>query len=127
MPPACDDLAILRVCVRDGFSRDLASLLLTDLQRALSRVERLAGHLSGPVAPRSITGIPAPMARTAVPLPVCGYPAPREWLSTDGRAQRSAYGGVGRDHQDAGSAHGADERLTNDSLDRSWASPWRKD
>lgn len=59
MPPACDDLAILRVCVRGGFSRDLASLLLTDLQRALSRVERLAGHLSGPVAPRSITGIPA--------------------------------------------------------------------
>jgi glutamate decarboxylase len=50
MPPAIDDLAVLRVCVRSGFSRDLASLLLTDLERALSHVESLAGHLPAPDA-----------------------------------------------------------------------------
>jgi glutamate decarboxylase len=38
MPPAIDDLAVLRVCVRNGFSRDLASMLLEDLGRAIERV-----------------------------------------------------------------------------------------
>ena len=48
MPPAIDDLAVLRVCVRNGFSHDLASLLLADLGHALARVEALAGHLPVP-------------------------------------------------------------------------------
>ena len=48
MPPAIDDLAVLRVCVRNGFSRDLASLLLADLGHALAHVEALAGHLPVP-------------------------------------------------------------------------------
>jgi glutamate decarboxylase len=48
MPPAIDDLAVLRVCVRNGFSRDLASLLLADLQRAITHVETVAGHLPVP-------------------------------------------------------------------------------
>jgi glutamate decarboxylase len=45
MPPAIEDLAVLRVCVRNGFSRDLASMLLDDLGHALARVQDLAGHL----------------------------------------------------------------------------------
>jgi glutamate decarboxylase len=50
MPPAIDDLAVLRVCVRNGFSRDLAALLLADLEHALTHVATLAGHLPVPNA-----------------------------------------------------------------------------
>ena len=38
MPPALDDVAVLRIVVRNGFSRDLASLLVDDVQRVV-------GHL----------------------------------------------------------------------------------
>jgi glutamate decarboxylase len=50
MPPAIEDLDVLRVCVRNGFSRDLASLLLDDLCHALTHVANLAGHLPHPDA-----------------------------------------------------------------------------
>ncbi len=40
MPPAIDDMAVLRVCVRNGFSRDLAGMLLDDLRRVTERLER---------------------------------------------------------------------------------------
>jgi glutamate decarboxylase len=43
MPPAIDDLAVLRICVRNGFSRDLASLLLTDLEHKTARLTRHGG------------------------------------------------------------------------------------
>jgi len=49
MPPAIEDLAVLRVCVRNGFSRDLASMLLADLQHAVMRLE--AGASRGASAP----------------------------------------------------------------------------
>ena len=49
MPPAIDDLAVLRVCVRNGFSRDLASMLLEDLGHAVARV---SNHPTGDDAPR---------------------------------------------------------------------------
>jgi len=39
-PKDREDLAVLRVVVRNGFSRDLANLLLEDLSRALPRLER---------------------------------------------------------------------------------------
>jgi glutamate decarboxylase len=39
MPPALDDLAVLRVVVRNGFTRDLAALFLADLQRTVERFE----------------------------------------------------------------------------------------
>ena len=38
MPPALDEVAVLRVVVRNGFSRDLAELLLADLTRTVSRL-----------------------------------------------------------------------------------------
>jgi glutamate decarboxylase len=34
MPPGLEQLSVLRVCVRNGFSRDLASIFLDDLQHA---------------------------------------------------------------------------------------------
>jgi glutamate decarboxylase len=40
MPPNLDDVAVLRIVVRNGFSREMASLLLDDLQRALNRLGR---------------------------------------------------------------------------------------
>jgi glutamate decarboxylase len=38
MPPNLDHIAVLRVVVRSGFTRDLASFLLTDLGRAVKRL-----------------------------------------------------------------------------------------
>ncbi len=46
MPPAVEDMAVLRVCVRNGFSLDLAEMLVEDLDRA---TDRLAAR--GPLAP----------------------------------------------------------------------------
>ena len=40
MPPAVDDMAVLRVCVRNGFTDDLAGLLVTDLERVLERLDQ---------------------------------------------------------------------------------------
>jgi glutamate decarboxylase len=40
MPPAIEDMAVLRICVRNGFSRDLGAILLEDLRRATERLER---------------------------------------------------------------------------------------
>ncbi len=41
MPPGIEDMAVLRVCVRNGFSPDLAELFAADLGRV---VERLAAY-----------------------------------------------------------------------------------
>jgi glutamate decarboxylase len=43
MPPALQDLAVLRVVVRNGFSHDLASMLLDDLRWAVKRLQRGPG------------------------------------------------------------------------------------
>ena len=40
MPPDLDDIAVLRIVVRNGFSREMAGLLLEDLQRAINRLDR---------------------------------------------------------------------------------------
>ncbi|HEY6759177.1 MAG TPA: glutamate decarboxylase [Baekduia sp.] len=42
MPKDIDDLSVLRVCVRNGFSRDLADLFLADLKHKTEHVR--AGH-----------------------------------------------------------------------------------
>jgi glutamate decarboxylase len=39
MPPAIDDMAVLRVCVRNGFTDDLAGLFLEDLERVVKRLD----------------------------------------------------------------------------------------
>jgi len=43
MPKDIDDLSVLRVVVRTGFSRDLAEILLTDLQRTVERLAERGG------------------------------------------------------------------------------------
>jgi glutamate decarboxylase len=40
MPPAMEDVSVLRVVVRNGFSHDLAGMLLEDLRWAIARLER---------------------------------------------------------------------------------------
>ena len=40
MPPAMQDVEVLRVVVRNGFSRDLAGMLLDDLRWAVERLQR---------------------------------------------------------------------------------------
>jgi glutamate decarboxylase len=44
MPPAMDDVDVLRVVVRNGFSQDLAALFLADLKTAADRLSRRGGH-----------------------------------------------------------------------------------
>ena len=45
MPPKREDLAVLRVVVRNGFSHDLAELFLRDLREAVEWLDHLAGPL----------------------------------------------------------------------------------
>ena len=40
MPPNREDVAVLRIVVRNGFSRDMATLLMDDLKRAVAKLER---------------------------------------------------------------------------------------
>ena len=40
MPPAMQDVAVLRVVVRNDFSRDLAGMLLDRLRSAVARLQR---------------------------------------------------------------------------------------
>jgi glutamate decarboxylase len=41
MPPKRDDLAVLRVVVRNGFSHDMAELFLRDLRAAIEWLDGL--------------------------------------------------------------------------------------
>jgi len=49
-PKNRDDLHVLRVVVRNGFSPDLADLFLTDVQRLIPKLERQGTPLAGPDA-----------------------------------------------------------------------------
>ena len=40
MPPNREDLAIQRILVRHGFSRDMADLLLSDYRRAVEHLDK---------------------------------------------------------------------------------------
>ena len=46
-PENRQDLAVLRIVVRNGFSHDLADLLLDDLHRVLERLRKQAGPQRG--------------------------------------------------------------------------------
>ena len=52
LPPALEDVAVLRVVVRNGFSRDLAKMLLDDLRKVLTRLAGPA-QVPGPTADRA--------------------------------------------------------------------------
>ena len=44
MPPKVQDLAVLRIVIREGFSRDLADMLLNDLRTAIAHFDAQPGH-----------------------------------------------------------------------------------
>ena len=44
MPPKVEDLAVLRIVVREGFSRDLADMLMQDLHAAIEHFESQPGY-----------------------------------------------------------------------------------
>jgi glutamate decarboxylase len=44
MPPKVEDLAVLRIVVREGFSRDLADMLMQDLHAAIKHFESQPGY-----------------------------------------------------------------------------------
>ena len=48
LPPALDDVAVLRVVVRNGFSRDLARMLLDHLETVVNKLATSAGPNRGP-------------------------------------------------------------------------------
>ena len=50
MPPHLDDVAVLRIVVRNGFSRDMAELLLGHLERVVAGLERTGRPLREPHA-----------------------------------------------------------------------------
>jgi len=51
MPPKVEDLAVLRIVVREGFSRDLAEILLKDLKEAVAHFDSLP--ISKPAEPKT--------------------------------------------------------------------------
>jgi len=44
MPPKVEDLAVLRIVIREGFSRDMADMLLADLKAAIAHFESQPGY-----------------------------------------------------------------------------------
>jgi glutamate decarboxylase len=43
MPPGLDDLAVLRIVVRAGFTRDLGTILLRDIDHVVARLKKTSG------------------------------------------------------------------------------------
>jgi glutamate decarboxylase len=46
MPPQVQDLAVLRIVIREGFSRDLAEMFLNDLRSAIAHFDAQPEHKS---------------------------------------------------------------------------------
>ena len=53
MPPKRDDLAVLRIVVRNGFSHDMAELFLRDLRIAIDWLDDLESPMPNEGQPRS--------------------------------------------------------------------------
>jgi glutamate decarboxylase len=53
MPPKRDDLAVLRIVVRNGFSHDMAELFLRDLRVAVDYLDDLAAPMPREEQPTS--------------------------------------------------------------------------
>jgi len=53
MPPKREDLAVLRVVVRNGFSHDIADLFLADLRSAVDWLDELPGPMPHEAQPSS--------------------------------------------------------------------------
>ena len=48
MPADCEDLAVLRFVIRAGFTRDMADLLIQDVQNAVEWFEKLESPMPDP-------------------------------------------------------------------------------
>jgi glutamate decarboxylase len=59
-PKNREGIAALRIVVRNGFSHDLADLLLDDLHRILPRLQKQTGPVRGPEAASFAHGAGAP-------------------------------------------------------------------
>ena len=45
MPENAQDVAVLRIVIREGFSADMATMLLDDLKKAVDYFESVTGHV----------------------------------------------------------------------------------
>ena len=52
MPEHAEDVAVLRIVVREGFSRDMAAMLLNDIRKAVTWLEARPEHQPKPPAPQ---------------------------------------------------------------------------
>jgi len=52
MPEHAEDVAVLRIVVREGFSDDMAGMLLDDIKKAVQHFEGLSGHKPKAPAPQ---------------------------------------------------------------------------
>jgi len=48
LPANCESMAVLRFVIRAGFSRDMADVLLEDIERAVDWFQRLDGPMPSP-------------------------------------------------------------------------------
>ncbi len=56
MPPGMEEISVLRIVVRNGFSRDLAAMLLNDLAEVTARLKERAAAGTAPVHAKARTG-----------------------------------------------------------------------
>ncbi len=54
MPEDAQDVAVLRIVAREGFSRDMSEMLLADIKKAVEHFDSLEGHRPKPPAPQFI-------------------------------------------------------------------------
>jgi glutamate decarboxylase len=52
MPEHAEDVAVLRIVIREGFSQDIAEMLLADIRKAVSHFEKLSAHEPKAPAPQ---------------------------------------------------------------------------
>jgi glutamate decarboxylase len=52
MPEHAEDVAVLRIVVREGFSRDMADMLLDDIHKAVAHFEGIPEHKPKESAPQ---------------------------------------------------------------------------
>jgi hypothetical protein len=92
-PENRQDLSLVRAVVRNGFSRDLASLFVEDVSRLLPEPKRQSGPLQGPRRPpRSTTDAPAPAQDGT-------HDKPQQFTSATGESDRHGRGRPSRQRQ----------------------------
>jgi glutamate decarboxylase len=52
MPEHAEDVAVLRIVIREGFSQDMAVMLLDDIRKAVAHFESIPEHKPKAAAPQ---------------------------------------------------------------------------